>query len=150
MPLTVIKGHRKVSNRFFPYSNISTNVILSLDAQSTLSTSEVDFAFVVWQSFPERMVGFLSGSHFWDEAQGGWGYRTGMTNEFSMVLTTCQSSPSPSASSKLTLDLLKVTQGKKKITPSKKNASAHCISRRVPGSSQGNLSVATSMIINVT
>jgi hypothetical protein len=31
----------QVSNRFFPYSNISTNVILSLDAQSTLSTSEV-------------------------------------------------------------------------------------------------------------
>ncbi|XP_029332532.1 exostosin-like 1 isoform X2 [Mus caroli] len=88
VPLTVIEGHRKVSNRFFPYSNISTNVILSLDAQSTLSTSEVDFAFVVWQSFPERMVGFLSRSHFWDEARGGWGYRTGMTNEFSMVLTT--------------------------------------------------------------
>lgn len=91
----------QVSNRFFPYSNISTNVILSLDAQSTLSTSEVDFAFVVWQSFPERMVGFLSGSHFWDEAQGGWGYRTGMTNEFSMVLTTaafyhrCKLCPSP-------------------------------------------------------
>jgi hypothetical protein len=62
---------------------------------------QVDFAFVVWQSFPERMVGFLSGSHFWDEAQGGWGYRTGMTNEFSMVLTTaafyhrCKLCPSP-------------------------------------------------------
>lgn len=38
----------------------------------------------------------------------------GSSSRFSMVLTTCQSSPSPSASSKLTLDLLKVTQGKKK------------------------------------
>ncbi|GAB1289062.1 Exostosin-like 1 [Apodemus speciosus] len=88
VPLTVIEGHRKVSDRFFPYSSISTNAILSLDAQSTLSTSEVDFAFEVWHSFPERMVGFLTRGHFWDEARGGWGYRTEMANEFSMVQTT--------------------------------------------------------------
>ncbi|XP_034357681.1 exostosin-like 1 isoform X1 [Arvicanthis niloticus] len=88
VPLTVLEGQRKVSDRFFPYTNVSTNVILSLDAQSTLSTSEVDFAFVVWQTFPERMVGFLTGSHFWDEPRGGWAYSTEMTNEFSMVLTT--------------------------------------------------------------
>nr|XP_006975712.1 exostosin-like 1 isoform X1 [Peromyscus maniculatus bairdii] len=88
VPLTVIEGHRKASDRFFPYSDISTTAILSLDARSSLSTSEVDFAFVVWQSFPERMVGFLTGNHFWDEARGGWGYSTKMANEFSMVLTT--------------------------------------------------------------
>ncbi|XP_036034116.1 exostosin-like 1 isoform X2 [Onychomys torridus] len=88
VPLTVIEGHRKASDRFFPYSDISTNAILSLDARSDLSTSEVDFAFVVWQSFPERMVGFLTWNHFWDEARGGWGYSTEMSNEFSMVLTT--------------------------------------------------------------
>ncbi|ERE83779.1 exostosin-like 1 [Cricetulus griseus] len=88
VPLTVIEGRRKASDRFFPYGDISTNVILSLDAHSTLSTSEVDFAFVVWQSFPERMVGFLTQNHFWDEARGAWGYSTEMANEFSMVLTT--------------------------------------------------------------
>lgn len=88
VPLTVIEGHRKVSDRFFPYSSINTNVVLSLDAHSILSTSEVDFAFVVWQSFPERLVGFLTCSHFWDEARGGWGYSTEMANEFSMVLNT--------------------------------------------------------------
>ena len=49
---------------------------------------QVDFAFAVWQSFPERMVGFLTWSHFWDEAQGGWGYTAERTNEFSMVLTS--------------------------------------------------------------
>ncbi|XP_053433153.1 exostosin-like 1 isoform X3 [Nycticebus coucang] len=88
VPLTVMNGHRKVSDRFFPYSSISTDAILSLDARSSLSTSEVDFAFVVWQSFPERMVGFLTWSHFWDEALGGWGYTAEKTNKFSMVLTT--------------------------------------------------------------
>lgn len=88
VPVTVMEGHRKVSDRFFPYSVISTDAILSLDAHSSLSTSEVDFAFVVWQSFPERMVGFLTWNHFWVEAQGGWGYTAEMANEFSMVLTT--------------------------------------------------------------
>ncbi|XP_046517626.1 exostosin-like 1 isoform X3 [Equus quagga] len=88
VPLTVSEGHRKVSDRFFPYNAISTDAILSLDAHSSLSTSEVDFAFVVWQSFPERMVGFLTWSHFWDEALGGWGYTAERANEFSMVLTS--------------------------------------------------------------
>lgn len=43
---------------------------------------------MVWQSFPERMVGFLTWSHFWDEALGGWGYTAERANEFSMVLTS--------------------------------------------------------------
>ncbi|XP_065786177.1 exostosin-like 1 isoform X2 [Muntiacus reevesi] len=88
VPLTVLDGHRKASDRFLPYSAISTDAILSLDAHSSISTSEVDFAFMVWQSFPERMVGFLTWSHFWDEAQGGWGYTGEKVNEFSMVLTS--------------------------------------------------------------
>ncbi|XP_069431087.1 exostosin-like 1 isoform X4 [Ovis canadensis] len=88
VPLTVLDGHRKASDRFLPHSAIDTDAILSLDAHSSLSTSEVDFAFTVWQSFPERMVGFLTWSHFWDEAQGGWGYTGERTNEFSMVLTS--------------------------------------------------------------
>lgn len=43
---------------------------------------------MVWQSFPERMVGFLTWSHFWDEARNGWGYTARRANEFSMVLTS--------------------------------------------------------------
>lgn len=53
-----------------------------------LHISQVDFAFVVWQSFPERMVGFLTWSHFWDEAQGGWCYTAERVNDFSVVLTS--------------------------------------------------------------
>ncbi|XP_055979154.1 exostosin-like 1 isoform X1 [Sorex fumeus] len=88
VPLTVINGPRKVSERFLPYSAINTDAILSLDAHSTLSTSEVDFAFGVWQSFPERLVGFLTWSHFWNEARGGWDYTAEKANEFSMVSTS--------------------------------------------------------------
>ncbi|XP_058574531.1 exostosin-like 1 isoform X1 [Neofelis nebulosa] len=88
VPLTVMDGQRKVSDRFFPHRAISTDAILSVDAHSSVTTSEVDFAFLVWQSFPERMVGFLTWNHFWDEAQRGWGYTAERANEFSMVLTS--------------------------------------------------------------
>lgn len=48
---------------------------------------QVDFAFSVWRSFPERIVGFPTQSHFWDPEQGRWGYTSKWTNELSIVLT---------------------------------------------------------------
>lgn len=48
---------------------------------------QVDFAFVVWRSFPERIVGFPASSHFWDAEQQRWGYTSRWTNELSIVLT---------------------------------------------------------------
>ncbi|KAK2518677.1 Extl1 [Columba guinea] len=48
---------------------------------------KVDFAFVVWRSFPERIVGFPARSHFWDPEQRRWGYTSKWTNELSIVLT---------------------------------------------------------------
>ncbi|XP_075765173.1 exostosin-like 1 isoform X2 [Pelodiscus sinensis] len=41
VPLTVIHGRRKVSDRFFPHSAIGTDSVLSLDEHAGLSTSEV-------------------------------------------------------------------------------------------------------------
>ncbi|XP_061453132.1 exostosin-like 1 isoform X1 [Rhineura floridana] len=86
VPLTIIQGSN-VSDRFLPYSAIGTDAVLSLDEHTSLSTSEVDFAFVVWRSFPERIVGFPMRSHFWDANKGQWSYTSKWTNEFSMVLT---------------------------------------------------------------
>ncbi|KAM9369776.1 exostosin-like 1 isoform 2-T2 [Phaethornis superciliosus] len=88
MPLTIIQGSGKLSDRFFPFAAIQTDAVLSLDEHSSLSTSEVDFAFMVWRSFPERIVGFPSCSHFWDPEQRCWGYTPKWTNEFSIILTT--------------------------------------------------------------
>ncbi|XP_010001969.1 PREDICTED: exostosin-like 1 [Chaetura pelagica] len=87
VPLTIIQGRGKLSDRFFPYAAIQTDAVLSLDEDSSLSTSEVDFAFVVWRSFPERIVGFPERSHFWDPEQRRWGYTSKWTNDLSMVLT---------------------------------------------------------------
>ncbi|XP_054079935.1 exostosin-like 1 isoform X3 [Rissa tridactyla] len=77
----------QLSDRFFPYAAIQTDAVLSLDEHTSLSTSEVDFAFVVWRSFPERIVGFPTRSHFWDPEQRRWGYTSKWTNEISIVLT---------------------------------------------------------------
>ncbi|NWY93588.1 EXT1C protein, partial [Loxia curvirostra] len=87
VPLTIIQGRRKLSDRFFPFGAIQTDAVLSLDEDTSLSTSEVDFAFSVWLSFPERIVGFPTQSHFWDAEQGRWGYTSKWTNELSIVLT---------------------------------------------------------------
>lgn len=48
---------------------------------------QVDFAFTVWQSFPERIVGYPARSHFWDSNKERWGYTSKWTNDYSMVLT---------------------------------------------------------------
>uniref|UniRef100_A0A8C5MEL1 N-acetylglucosaminyl-proteoglycan 4-beta-glucuronosyltransferase n=1 Tax=Leptobrachium leishanense TaxID=445787 RepID=A0A8C5MEL1_9ANUR len=88
VPVIVIEGESKVmSSRFLPYDNIVTDAVLSLDEDTVLSTTEVDFAFTVWQSFPERIVGYPARSHFWDGAKERWGYTSKWTNDYSMVLT---------------------------------------------------------------
>lgn len=52
-----------------------------------VSVCQVDFAFTVWQSFPERIVGYPARSHFWDSNKERWGYTSKWTNDYSMVLT---------------------------------------------------------------
>ncbi|KAG7268692.1 hypothetical protein CRUP_032633 [Coryphaenoides rupestris] len=76
-----------MSSRFLPYDSIPTDAVLGLDEDTVLSTTEVDFAFTVWQSFPERLVGYPARSHFWDGNKERWGYTSKWTNDYSMVLT---------------------------------------------------------------
>ncbi|XP_026087827.1 exostosin-1b-like [Carassius auratus] len=88
VPVIVIEGENKVmSSRFQPYDSIISDAVLSLDEDTVLSTTEVDFAFTVWQSFPERIVGYPARSHFWDNNKERWGYTSKWTNDYSMVLT---------------------------------------------------------------
>ncbi|KAJ8013391.1 hypothetical protein DPEC_G00052780 [Dallia pectoralis] len=88
VPLLIIEGESKVmSSRFLPHDAILTDAVLSLDEDTVLSTTEVDFAFTVWQSFPDRIVGYPARSHFWDPNKERWGYTSKWTNDYSMVLT---------------------------------------------------------------
>ena len=76
-----------ISQRFYPYPLIGTAAIFSIDEDSTLTTDEIDFAFMVWQQFPERIVGYPARSHYWDDTKGSWGYTSKWTNDYSIVLT---------------------------------------------------------------
>ncbi|CAG5106794.1 Similar to ttv: Exostosin-1 (Drosophila melanogaster) [Cotesia congregata] len=84
--ITVIVAS-SISQRFYPYPQIETSAILSLDEDVTLNTDEIDFAFVVWQSFPDRIVGYPARSHYWDDSKRSWGYTSKWTNDYSIVLT---------------------------------------------------------------
>ncbi|CAK8683774.1 unnamed protein product [Clavelina lepadiformis] len=76
-----------MGRRFHPFREIRHNAILSLDEDATLNVQEVDFAFEVWRSLPDRIVGFPARSHFWDEAKSKWVYTSKWSNSYSMVLT---------------------------------------------------------------
>ncbi|KAJ0061207.1 hypothetical protein NL108_013507 [Boleophthalmus pectinirostris] len=81
------RAMKMITSRFFPHDAIATDAVLSLDEDTVLSTNEVDFAFIVWQSFPERIVGYPARSHYWDSSRSRWGYTSKWTNDYSMVLT---------------------------------------------------------------
>lgn len=72
------KRHLKGSSPTWQPWNYCQNLFVSV---------QVDFAFTVWQSFPERIVGYPARSHFWDSNKERWGYTSKWTNDYSMVLT---------------------------------------------------------------
>ncbi|XP_065344358.1 exostosin-1 [Cloeon dipterum] len=87
VPLTILHNTAGISARFRPQPLIETAAVLSLDDDSLLSTDEIDFAYNVWRSFPDRIVGYPARSHFWDDAKATWGYTSKWTNDYSLVLT---------------------------------------------------------------
>lgn len=88
-PINVIKTNaNKLSNRFYPYKEIETEAVLHIDDDIVMLTpDEVEFAFEVWREFPDRIIGFPSRTHIWDNTTNSWKYESEWTNEISMVLT---------------------------------------------------------------
>lgn len=88
-PLEVIRTKdNKLSNRFYPYDEIETEAILSIDDDIIMLTpDELEFAYEVWREFPDRIVGFPSRTHTWDHTTNAWKYESEWTNRISMVLT---------------------------------------------------------------
>ncbi|XP_034476755.1 exostosin-2 [Drosophila innubila] len=88
-PLKIIQTREnKLSNRFYPYPEIETEAILTIDDDIIMLTSdELDFGYEVWREFPDHIVGFPSRIHVWDNATMRWHYESEWTNQISMVLT---------------------------------------------------------------
>ncbi|KAE8606303.1 hypothetical protein XENTR_v10010669 [Xenopus tropicalis] len=89
VPLKVVKTtENKLSNRFFPYSEIETEAVLAIDDDIIMLTSdELQFGYEVWREFPDRLVGYPGRLHLWDHEMSKWKYESEWTNEVSMVLT---------------------------------------------------------------
>ena len=48
-------------HRFYPYEEINTEAILSLDDDINMLTSdELEFGYQVWREFPDRLVGYIN------------------------------------------------------------------------------------------
>lgn len=58
-----------VSARWRPLWAVPSAAVFSLDGDAPLIAEELDFAFAVWQHFPERIVGYPARTHYWDEAK---------------------------------------------------------------------------------
>ncbi|XP_049955554.1 exostosin-2 [Schistocerca serialis cubense] len=88
-PLKVIQTkENKLSNRFYPYEEIETEAILTIDDDIVMLTAdELEFGYEVWREFPDRIVGFPSRTHVWDNVTQHWKYESEWTNHISMVLT---------------------------------------------------------------
>ena len=58
----------KLSNRFFPYAEIETDCVLSIDDDiDFMEPDEFEFGYQVWRRNPDRIVGFPPRSHFINE-----------------------------------------------------------------------------------
>ncbi|XP_063703172.1 exostosin-2 [Culicoides brevitarsis] len=88
-PLKVIQTKaNKLSNRFYPYEDIETEAILTIDDDIVMLTAdELDFGYEVWREHYDRIVGFPSRTHVWDNVTEKWRYESEWTNQISMVLT---------------------------------------------------------------
>lgn len=88
-PIEVIETKvNKLSNRFFPYNEIETEAIFSLDDDIVMLTAdEIEFAFEVWCEFPDRLVGFPGRLHTSNNVTEKLKYESEWKNEVSMVLT---------------------------------------------------------------
>jgi len=53
-----------------------------------VSLLQINFAFSVWRSFPDRIVGYKARNHLWDGDHQQWSYTSEQSKEYSMVLTT--------------------------------------------------------------
>ncbi|XP_022156919.1 glycosyltransferase family 64 protein C4 [Momordica charantia] len=89
-----INEEDSLNNRFKEIKGLKTEAIFSVDDDVIFPCSTVEFAFSVWQSAPETMVGFVPRMHWPDHSEGEMGrFRYGgwwsvwWSGTYSMVLS---------------------------------------------------------------
>lgn len=58
--------HNRLSNRFYPYHEIETDCVLTMDDDLTMITpDELEFGYKVWTENADRLVGFPPRYEIW-------------------------------------------------------------------------------------
>ncbi|GAV56776.1 Glyco_transf_64 domain-containing protein [Cephalotus follicularis] len=89
-----INEEDSLNNRFKEIKDLETDGVFSIDDDVIFPCSTVEFAFKVWQSAPDTMVGFVPRRHWIDKSKGntnwyvygGW-WSVWWTGTYSMVLS---------------------------------------------------------------
>lgn len=89
IPIQIITTKQnKLSNRFYPFNSIETEAIFAIDDDITmLNADEIEFSYQTWREFPDRIVGFPSRLHFWNNMTNTWNYDSEWKNKISLILT---------------------------------------------------------------
>lgn len=86
-PVRIIReAGRSLNSRFQPRESFDTRAVLICDDDLEIDPKSIDFAFNVWKSNPQRLVGFFARSHAYDLSTKSWIY-TVHNDKFSIVLT---------------------------------------------------------------
>ncbi|XWS74837.1 hypothetical protein CRYUN_Cryun01aG0032100 [Craigia yunnanensis] len=82
-----------LNNRFKEIKDLKTDAVFSIDDDVIFPCSSVEFAFTVWQSAPDAMVGYVPRMHWVDQTKGkdkyiygGW-WSVWWSGTYSMVLS---------------------------------------------------------------
>ncbi|KAL2558057.1 Glycosyltransferase family 64 protein C4 [Forsythia ovata] len=89
-----INKEDSLNNRFKEITDLKTDAVFSIDDDIIFPCTSVEFAFTVWQSAPDTMVGYVPRIHWVDKSKGnqdtylysGW-WSVWRTGTYSMILS---------------------------------------------------------------
>ncbi|XP_053209771.1 exostosin-1-like [Panonychus citri] len=82
----IVPEIKTINAKLKPYKEIETYAVLTLQPDTTITAEELDFAYLVWCSFPHRIIGFTARDHYYDEFRSRWYYTSKWTNYYSIIL----------------------------------------------------------------
>ncbi|KAL3506690.1 hypothetical protein ACH5RR_032072 [Cinchona calisaya] len=86
-PIFIIhESSQSLNSRFYPRESIDTRAVLICDDDVELDSKSINFAFNIWKSNPDRLIGFFARSHAYDLNIKSWIY-TISEDKYSIILT---------------------------------------------------------------
>ncbi|CAH8439986.1 unnamed protein product [Dicrocoelium dendriticum] len=81
-------GQPSSSVAFQPFFEIPTLAVFAFRLNLNISMEQLNFAYSVWQAFPNRLVGFRSADHWWNSSSGSWHWDDlgNSSHTYSMIL----------------------------------------------------------------